>query len=404
MVIQMKDIVIIGGGAAGLTAAIFAAKKGHKVTIIERNNTCGKKILITGNGKCNFWNEDQNLTHYHSSNKEYIKNIINKETNEEILSFFKKIGIVPKIKNGYYYPYSEQSSSIKNALLTEIKNLNIEIIYNITVTEITKKDNFIINPNKENIKTKKLIIATGSNACPKTGSNGIGYTIAQKLGHQIIKPYPGLVQLKGFEPYFKKWAGVRTDAIVTLYEDGKKIKEESGQLQLTDYGLSGICIFNLSSYIARNLENHKEEISINFTPWLKENQKTWLKNQNKLVPDRTLEELLEGFLNYKLIPIILKEAGLNQNQTLDKLKDFELDKLIQKLTDFKVKITGTNTFNEAQICTGGIPLTEINSKTMESLKVKNLYFTGEILDVNGDCGGYNLSFAWTTGMLAGKNI
>lgn len=223
----MKDIVIIGGGASGLTAAIFAAKKGHKVTIIERNNTCGKKILITGNGKCNFWNEDQNLSHYHSSNEEYIKDIINKETNEEIMTFFKKIGIVPKIKNGYYYPYSEQSSSIKNALLTEIKNLNVEIIYDITVTQITKEDCFIINPGKENIKAKKLIIATGSNACPKTGSNGIGYNLAQKLGHQIIKPYPGLVQLKGFEPYFKKWAGVRTDAIIILYEDGKKKKKKA---------------------------------------------------------------------------------------------------------------------------------------------------------------------------------
>ncbi len=151
----MKDIVIIGGGAAGLTAAIFAAKKGHKVTIIERNNTCGKKILITGNGKCNFWNEDQNLTHYHSSNKECLSEIINEKTNKEVLSFFDSLGIIPEIKNGYYYPFSNQATAIKNALITEVQNLNIEILYNITVTEITKKDNFIITLIKKTLKHKK---------------------------------------------------------------------------------------------------------------------------------------------------------------------------------------------------------------------------------------------------------
>ena len=404
MVIQMKDIVIIGGGASGLTAAIFAAKKGQKVTIIERNNTCGKKILITGNGKCNYWNEDQNLTHYHSSNKECLSEIINEKTNKEVLSFFDSLGIIPEIKNGYYYPFSNQATAIKNALITEVQNLNIKILYNITVTEIIKKDNFIINPNKENIEAQKIIITTGSKACPKTGSNGIGYTLAKSLGHQIVPVYPALVQLRGHETYFKKWAGIRTDAIITLYEDGQKIKEETGQIQLTDYGLSGICIFNLSSHVSKNIQKHEEKISINFTPWIKENPENWLINQNKKVKNRNIEELLEGFLNYKLIPIILKESGINQIKHLDNLSQTEITKLAKNLTDFQVKITGTNTFNEAQVCTGGIPLTEINLKTMESLKVKNLYFSGEILDVNGDCGGYNLSFAWTTGMLAGKNV
>ena len=270
--------------------------------------------------------------------------------------------------------------------------------------EIIKEDCFIINPDKENIKAKNIIIATGSKAAPKTGSDGLGYELAKSLGHNIITSLPSLVQLKADEPYFKNWSGIRTDVKVNLLIDHKYIKSETGEIQLTNYGLSGICIFNLSGEAAKALNQNKNVIiSINFIPFAS-NPKTFLQTLNKNSYHKTISELLEGILHYKLIDIILKKAHLKRDLLLTTLTDNELNNLIKTLTDFQIKILDTHTLDHAQVCSGGIPLTEINSKTLESLKVKNLYFTGEIIDIDGDCGGYNLGWAWMSGIIAGKNV
>ena len=400
----MKQVVIIGGGASGLTAAITAARNGKDVTIIEKNNKCGKKLLITGNGKCNFWNQDQNINHYHSSTPDILKNFITKERQNSVLNFFDSLGLVPKIKNGYYYPFSNQASSIQNILLQECQKLNIQIINDVNVEEIIKKDCFIINPNKENIKAKNIILATGSKAAPKTGSDGSGYDLAKKLGHSIIPPLPSLVQLKGNKTYFKNWSGIRCDVIANLYIDNTFAKKELGEIQLTDYGVSGICIFNLSSKAAIALNNHqKVTLKINFMPFT-QNPKQYLKTLNQNAYKKTISELLEGFLHYKLIDIILKKANIKRNIPLNTLSENELNNLIKTLTEFELKINMTHTLDHAQVCSGGVPLTEINSQTLESLKTKNLYFTGEIIDIDGDCGGYNLGWAWMSGIIAGKNV
>ena len=400
----MKEVVIVGGGASGLTAAITAARNGKDVTIIEKNNKCGKKILITGNGRCNFWNTDENLSHFHSSNSNLLKEFITDERKNSILKFFDSLGLAYKTKNGYYYPFSNQAFTIENALLSECKKLNIKIINDIVVEKIIKKDCFIINPDKENIKAKNIIIATGSKAAPKTGSDGLGYELAKSLGHNIITPLPSLVQLKADEPYFKNWSGIRTDVKVNLLIDHKYIKSETGEIQLTNYGLSGICIFNLSGEAAKALNQNKNVIiSINFIPFAS-NPKIFLQTLNKNSYHKTISELLEGILHYKLVDIILKKAHLKRDLLLNTLTDNELNNLIKTLTDFQIKILDTHTLEHAQVCSGGIPLTEINSKTLESLKVKNLYFTGEIIDIDGDCGGYNLGWAWMSGIIAGKNV
>lgn len=400
----MKEVIVIGGGASGLTAAITAARNGKDVTIIERNNKCGKKILITGNGRCNFWNEDKNLSHYHSSTPYLLKEFITEERQNSVLKFFDSLGIVSKTKNGYYYPFSNQALTIWNALLLECKKLNIEIINDITVEKIIKQDCFIINPNKENIKAKNIIIASGSKAAPKTGSDGLGYTLAKSLGHTVITPLPSLVQLKGDQPYFKNWSGIRTDVKASLLIDNKLIKSETGEIQLTNYGVSGICIFNLSGDAAKALNENKDvTISINFIPFI-DNPKNFLKTLNQNAYHKTISELLEGILHYKLVDIILKKANIKRELLLNTLTDNELNNLIQSLTDFKIKILETHTLDHAQVCSGGIPLTEINSETLESLKTKKLYFTGEIIDIDGDCGGYNLGWAWMSGITAGKNV
>ena len=400
----MKEVVIVGGGASGLTAAITAARNGKDVTIIERNNKCGKKILITGNGRCNFWNTDENLSHFHSSNSNLLKEFITDERKNSILKFFDSLGLAYKTKNGYYYPFSNQAFTVENALLSECKKLNIKIINDITVEKIIKKDCFIINPDKENIKAKNIIIATGSKAAPKTGSDGLGYEISKSLGHNIITPLPSLVQLKADEPYFKNWSGIRTDVKVNLLINHKYIKSETGEIQLTNYGLSGICIFNLSGETAKALNQNKNVIiSINFIPFAS-NPKIFLQTLNKNSYHKTISELLEGILHYKLVDIIIKKTHLKRDLLLNTLTDNELNNLIKTLTDFQIEILDTHTLDHAQVCSGGIPLTEINSKTLESLKVKNLYFTGEIIDIDGDCGGYNLGWAWMSGIIAGKNV
>lgn len=399
----MKQVVIIGGGAAGLTAAISAVRNGKQVTILEKNSKCGKKLLITGNGKCNFWNENQNLSHYHSSSK-LLNNFITKEAKESVLKFFTSLGITYKTKNGYYYPFSNQAFTIQNALLLECQKLNIEIINDFTVENIIKKENyFIINPNKENIKAKNIIITTGSKAAPKTGSDGSGYTLAKSLGHNIITPLPSLVQLKGNEPLFKNWSGIRTDVKVNLIIDNKLLQTENGEIQLTDYGVSGICIFNLSGKVAKALNKNKDiEIAINFTPFT-EDIKKYLKMQNKNTSHKTISELLEGILHYKLVDIILKKANIKRNLLLNNLSKTELNTLSNVLTNFKIKILSTHSFDHAQVCQGGIPLEELDS-ALQSKITKNLYFAGEIIDIDGDCGGYNLGWAWMSGIIAGKNV
>ena len=397
----MKHIVIVGGGAAGLISAIYSKTDNNIVTILERNSSCGKKILATGNGKCNYWNDDQNINHYHSTNNELLPRIITKELIEEVPAFFNNLGIVPKIKNGYYYPFSNQATTIKNVLLNEIENKKIKIRHDVLVTKVIKKDNYFeIETENEIIKADKVIIATGSCASPKTGSDGIGYKLLKRFNHNIIEPYPALVQLKTKGSYLKDWAGVRTDVKVSLYEDNNLIKEESGEIQLTDYGISGICIFNLSRYIPLGLnKSKKEEIVINFLPFIENNNvKDLFKNNN------SLKHQLEAILNNKLVNVILRKTNINEKLSFNELNQNEQELLIENLINFKVEVIGYNSFDNSQTASGGLSLTEINTDTMESTLVKGLYIVGELLDVDGDCGGYNLGFAWMSGMKAGKDI
>ena len=425
-------IGIIGGGASGLVAAIFSKTNNNEVIIFERNNLCGKKILATGNGRCNYWNSDQDLLHYQSTNDEVVKKVINNNMDKQVLEFFNKIGIVPKIKNGYYYPFSNQASTIKNALINEVDRLGIKVLNNFLVQNITAGNNSrysggvgrgtaysLILENlyerafgkacgrlgkDKTVTVDKLISATGSYASPKSGSDGWGYSILKALGHSIIKPLPSLVQLKTNGNFLKLWSGVRTDAKVSLYEDDKFIREESGELQLTNYGISGICVFNLSNYVSRGLDNNKkEEISINFMPFIEEDKISWFIKQTKLT-NKNIKQLLLSILNEKIVEIIFKESKLNSNKLFTELNNVEQNKLIDYCTNFKLTVIGTNSFDEAQVCSGGVSLEEIDLSTMESKIIKNLYVIGELLDITGDCGGYNLGIAWRTGIIAGNSI
>lgn len=401
----MDKIVIIGGGASGLTCAIKAKNDNNEVIILERNDACGKKILATGNGKCNYYNENQDISNYNSFNTELISKIINDENISKVKNFFNELGLIPKIKNGYYYPMSEQASSIRNILVNKAKEKDVKIITNCNVIEITKEDNkFVIKTTTHSIICDKVVLSTGSYAGVKNIKDVNSYKILDSFNLMIENVLPTLVQLKGEGQYFRDWDGVRIDSNIKLYEDDKFIKEENGQIQLTSYGVSGICVFNLSSKISRGLSHHKkEELVIDFLPTI-DNLDEYFNRRSKILGNYKIIDFLEGLINTKLVHTILSILNIDKNKTYNDLSITEKSKLVNMIKSFKLKITGTNDYTKAQTCTGGLDLEELNLNTMEVIKVPNLYVIGEIIDLDGICGGYNLTIAWLTGIVAGSDL
>lgn len=382
-------IIIIGSGASGLAAGISLLRCGYDVTILERNNISGKKLLLTGAGRCNFFNNDQNIVHYHSSDKDILAKIITSDNIHLVEDFITSLGIVPKVKDGYYYPFANQAYNMKELLERTYLDLGGKIKYNYLVEKIEKKNSlFLIN---DTISCDKLILATGSKAYKMTGSDGIGYQLAKKFNHHIVKVLPSLTSLITREKTNLK--GVRVDAKVTLYEDGVKVREELGQVQFTDYGLSGICIFNLSYYAVKGLnKNKKEVITIDLMPFM---DKVSFKNKK-------VYDLLLGFLPNKMIDYILKTLDISKDVYYEDLSNDKKQELTKILKEMEFNITSYKEFDFSQVCSGGVSLREINPLTMESIFVKNLYIIGELLDVNGDCGGYNLTFAFLSGILTSR--
>lgn len=405
----MKKVAIIGGGAAGLVTAINAAGKDIEVFLFDKNSNFGKKILATGNGHCNYWNEDISLEHYHSSEEEMLKNYFAKLPKDEVVPFFENLGIVAKVKNGYYYPYSNQASSVRSLLVKEASKKGVIFCLDTTVLDIYKEGLKFVVKSKDGLEYfDQVVIATGSKASFKTGSTGDGYLFAERFGHTVETVLPALVQVETSGSYLKKWAGVRTSAIVSLYEDNEFIKSEVGEIQLTDYGVSGICIFNLSHIIAKGLKNKKKEkLEICFLPFLamKDEKflKNWLLERERKLDGYLVTEFLEGILPYPLILTLLTCAFIPKNQVWGDLLETEKMKLFDMIMHFEVEATGVKDFLQAQVCSGGVKLSEVSS-SLESKKVRGLYFVGEVLDVDGDCGGYNLGFAWMSGILVGKTI
>ena len=375
----MSKIVIVGGGASGLVASIYASRNNNEVILLEKNNNLGKKILITGNGKCNYWNKDISIKHYNSNNLDILDKIITDKNKLEIERFFDRLGIVPRIKDNYYYPLSNQATSIQTSLIKEAELSGVKILNNSEVLMINKIDNkfeIILDDNK--IVADKVILATGSKASPKTGSDGIGYDILNKFGHNIIKPLPSLVQLRSNLSFMKEWHGIRCDVEIGLYENNKFIKKEYGEIQLTDYGVSGICVYQLSSKVARGLDkNLCEELEINFLKMLDiSNEFDFIKymdDRNKKVSLRSVSELLDGLLNYKLINLFLKINRIDRDSKWNEIDNDKKINLGIMFTRFRIKIIATNGFDSAQVCSGGVSLYEINPYTMESLLVNNLF-------------------------------
>lgn len=399
----MCDIVIIGGGVSGIVSAIKSSNGRNRITILERNDKCLKKLLLTGNGRCNYFNDDTSISNYHSMREDLLDKVINSNNMSRVLDFYNELGIIPKIKNGYYYPFSNQASTVRDALMFEVMKLGISIKYNYLVEKIERSNNkFIIN---DSIVCDKVIIATGSCSYPKTGSDGMGYDFLRKFGHNIIKPLPALVQLNSDFKYCRELSGIRSDVILSLYEDDEFISSSVGEVQLTDYGISGICTFNLSHFVTRGLDvGKKEVIKVNFLPFIKDNYMEWFNTYSNKHNDKNIYMLLCNILNYKLVKVILKVCSINNETYYNELDYNSRCLLIDNLTNFKFNIVSTKDFNFSQVCNGGVSLDEVNLSTFESLIVDGLYIIGEVLDINGNCGGYNLICAVISGILVGDDL
>lgn len=402
----MKKVLIIGGGASGLAAAISAAEAGAEVTLLEKNDSLGKKILVTGNGKCNLTNLQMAKENFHSLEEGELHRFPLLYQTKVVLKFFEKLGVLTKDKNGYVYPVSGQASTVLEALLERVKDLNIKVVCNCSCRGIAKEGNqFTVRTTGPEYKADAVILCTGGKAAPKTGSTGDGYYYAGKFGHSAVQLVPALGQLKCAEPFFKEIAGVRCDAKVTIYTKEQGEISAAGELQITDYGISGIPVFQISRF-ANYMLLEKENVSatIDFLPGYPEEVfANRLYESRKNLPDnRTAEAYFNGLVNQKVMLLLMKTAGIKRDAIIASVSKEKILKCLSLLREFPVTIIGNTGFENAQVTAGGIRLSELDDH-LQSLKAEGLYFAGEILDVDGECGGYNLQWAWISGITAGKH-
>ncbi len=405
-----KKIAVIGGGASGIMAAITAAETGAQVTIYEHMKA-GKKILSTGNGKCNLTNLNLSIKDYNTGDSSKVISCLERFGVEETLRFFKRIGLMLRDKNGYVYPYSEQAAMVVQVLLNHVNHLGISIIQkhvkHIGISKNGKSNQNVCleTEDGENVFFDSIIIACGSKAAPKLGSDGSGYHLAKELGHKIVPVFPSLVQLRCKDVFCKELAGIRTQAGIHIFDGNQQITSEEGELQLTDYGISGIPVFQLSGMINRYLYEHKNAsltAVVDFMPETSiEQLEDYLKQRMSESPRMSINELFCGTLNQKLCKIILKRAQLQEDSKVSTLSKEKLSEILYLFKNFSFEIIGSNGFEQAQVCCGGVDLREVTEQ-LESKFVPNIYFAGEILDVDGRCGGYNLQWAWTSGYIAGR--
>ena len=400
-------IGIVGAGASGLAAAIAAARAGAQVTVIEHMDKAGKKILSTGNGRCNLTNRRMEAECFRCGQKDFPMKVIERFGLEETLGFFEGLGILIKDRNGYLYPYSDQASSVRDVLLQEAERRRVQIHLSCHIERIEERPcgGFVLHTDQGRLSEDALILAAGSKAAPSTGSDGSGYELARQLGHSIIKPLPALVQLRCQGNMYRQMAGVRTEAGVRLLVDGELAAEDRGELQLVDYGLSGIPIFQVSRFAARALDQRRRvTVRVDFMPAWEEREAFGLLNKRaSLLGYKPLSDFFTGMLNPKLAQVLIKCSGVNPSLKAGELTGKQLGRILGQLKSYEAIVMSVNPFANAQVCCGGVDTRQVDPRTMQSRIKRGLYFAGEILDVDGICGGYNLQFAWSSGVTAGRS-
>ncbi|MDD7176590.1 MAG: aminoacetone oxidase family FAD-binding enzyme [Lachnospiraceae bacterium] len=425
------DVIVVGGGAAGLMAAIHAARGGASVLILEHMERPGKKLLMTGNGKCNFTNEaffnfdkSQDETgyeqYYHGACPAFVLPAIKKFNLTSTLNFFEDLGIVPVKRRGGYYPAGGQASGVLAAMLMECGRLGIEIACEIGIrsirraekTDISRSDfsteqniPFVIETKSGTYIARRCILATGGKSYKKSGSDGSGFLYVEHLGHRIQDLVPALVPLQSDLAFFKKVAGIRAEISAKIYIENEMQASESGELQLTDYGISGICIFQISYLASQALARQQSVcVELDFLADKTEDETVDLileRTKSKYASGKTMAQCMIGLFNDKLGVALLEESGIVPTQMGRELTREQAVQLMKKIKHFSVPIRATRSFEQAQVTAGGVDTAQVVADTMESKLVPGFYFAGEMLDVDGICGGFNLQWAWSSGAVAG---
>ena len=408
---MIYDIIVIGGGASGMMAAGTAAKAGLKTLLVERNDRLGKKLLITGKGRANITNagDTESFIKSFGKNGQFLYRSLSEFSNQDLIAFFEELGVKTKTeRGGRVFPESDRSQDIVKALKTFLAKNKCEILLNSRVNALKKQGSlFAAVLNNGNIlESKRVIVATGGLSYPLTGSTGDGYELAKEFGHSVTNLSPALVPLVTKEPFVKDLQGLALKNVsVRAVSNGKQVGEEFGEMLFTHFGVSGPVILSLSGTVVEELNKNKSiHISINFKPAL----------SKEILTNRLLRELdssgkafianiLKNLLPKALIPVFLSLSEIAPDKQAHQITRQEREKLFELLTDFRLEITSPRGFDEAIITNGGIMLNELNPYTMESKKIQGLYFCGEIIDIHGFTGGYNLQEAFSTGFLAGKS-
>lgn len=405
----MKDVIIVGGGASGLIAAITAARRGLQVGIIERLNRVGKKILVTGNGRCNMTNTEITAQNYHSYDAVPFEKVLERFGYQETEAFFEELGIMPLIEGKKVYPLSEQATSVLDVLRMEIERLGIEVITDTKIVELKKRKKGwkLFDEAGQAFETKEVIVATGGMTNNSLGCDGLGYELLKRCGHTLKTPYPVLVHLLSNTPYCKMMKGTKIKANVQILVRGQLKREEYGEVLFTEDGLSGPPIFQVSQVASlATLEKKETEVRLDLFPDRNEEALVSLMYERITAhPERSIEQLLIGMLHKRVIMPLLKAAKIESiHRPIEQLEYDEIIRLVNVMKGLRFEIQGTRGYKFAQVTAGGIRTLEINLETMESLKESGLYITGEVMDVVGDCGGYNLQWAWATGFIAGESV
>lgn len=399
---------VIGAGASGMAAALTAAKYGAEVTLFEKNDRVGKKILATGNGRCNLGNLEFSEEKYYCQDREKLHSLFRVFSVWDTMSFFESMGLMIKGKEGYLYPYSEQASAVLDVLRMELDRKKIHVKTEGEIREASyneDKHKFILSDGcGKEYECDKLIVACGSPASLKKGEGMTGYQLARSFGHKVTEIVPGLVSLISDEDFTKALAGVRAKAGIKLVVDGKTLGSDTGEVQFTDHGISGIPVFQLSRTAAYALKEGKNvKAVIDFFPDQEEAAFGYMgRLRYESWQDKSMEDYLTGMLHKKINMVLIKKSGLKPGMTAREAGWEKIKELMGLCRSFEIHLSGANSMDNAQICAGGVDFGQISTE-MESELVKGLYFAGEVVDVDGICGGYNLQWAWTSGYIAGRN-
>ena len=408
---QMNKILVVGGGAAGMMAAVTAARNGKKVRLIEKNEKLGKKLFITGKGRCNITNaaDIEDLFSAVVSNPKFLYSSFYSMTNDQVIDFFEELGVKTKVeRGGRVFPESDHSSDVIRALEQEMKRLGVEIRLRAEAEEILAEDGRVtgvrLSSGKE-LHADAVIIATGGISYPSTGSTGDGYRFARECGHKVADLSPALVPMEVKEWYARELMGLSLRNVEIRITDGKKkLYEEFGEMLFTHYGVTGPVILSASSIVGKKLREHPLTLHIDLKPALTEEQldKRMLR-EFEANHNRQFKNAVDSLFPSKLKPVIVELSGIQEDKKVNEVTKEERLHFVRLIKDFSMTLTGMRGYNEAIITKGGVSVKEIDPGTMESKLVNGLYFAGEVLDLDAVTGGYNLQIAWSTGYLAGMN-